>query len=87
MFRTFVDFPFLYAACSIGISLSILSFVLLHKHIASSFLSVDSKVIGRRFEISPLVLPGFWSRAINHWIICLGHLPVCAVSLKMFEFL
>ena len=54
-----VDLPCLHAAWVTGITLLIRSFDLSSIQIANIFQSKENKMIGRKFSVCPLALPGF----------------------------
>ena len=56
-----VDLPARYAACVIGVLRSSFSSILPIMTTASIFLSVDSRIMGRRLATGPLSFPSFWS--------------------------
>ena len=78
-----VPLPALYAACSTGMLLSTLSPILLIRHIARTFLSMESRIIGLRFDSGPLGFPGFCSGVKMPSFISLGYSPVFDISFKI----
>ena len=78
-----VPLPALYAACSTGMLLSTLSPIHLIRHIASTFFSMESKIMGLRFDSGPLGFLGFCSGVKMPSIISLGYSPVFYISFRI----
>ena len=78
-----VPLPALYAACSTGMLLSTLSPILLIRHIARTFLSMESRIIDLRFDSGPLAFPGFFSGVKMPSFISLGCSPVFDISFRI----